>query len=128
MNTRMFATFLGRRSEGIDAEALASGGRRPARLEHLRIYKVHNLRYLQDYVQPLGQRLRRLDLHFTFRKPVFEDGFCQFLKAFHVLVEFSITLIRRANTISVSSLEDFALSETNLVSHIRYPRSYVLDN
>jgi len=108
-NTGVFGTFLSKRSES-EEETCA---RRP-HLDHLRIYNVDSLHYLLAYVQPLGKQLRRLDLHFLIRKPVFEDGFSTFLASLTALVELSITLRRRADIMTISGPHAQALSEAQL--------------
>ncbi len=114
-NTGVFSTFLSKHSES-EEETCA---RRP-HLDHLCIYNVDSLHYLRAYVQPLGRQLRRLDLHFLVRMPVFEDGFSTFLASFTALVELSITLRRQVNIAAISVP---ALSEGYLVSHLNLSSS-----
>ncbi|KLO06153.1 hypothetical protein SCHPADRAFT_699004 [Schizopora paradoxa] len=108
-NTGALGTFLARQHELANVAC----ARRP-RIEHLRILNVDKLYYLNERVQPFGRQLRRLDLHFLLRLPVFEGGFHQFLSSFRALVELSITLKRRPDIMTVEGPHAQTLTALNL--------------
>lgn len=112
-NTGAFGTFLGRQLE----VAHVTCARRP-HLKHLRVHNVDKLYYLCDFVQPFGRQLRRLDLHFLLRLPVFETGFGWFLASFRVLEELSITLKQRPDIMTVEGPHAQTFSEASLVCHV----------